>query len=78
MKEINKRDEVYEWVVEKFGSQNTMEKVRSFFEEYQMMAAIIKEFKSMSKLQIEDYHELYCFLRSETEFDEEEVSHPID
>lgn len=31
-----------------------------------MMAAIIKEFKNMSKLQIEDYHELYCFLKSET------------
>ena len=43
-----------------------MEKVKSFFEEYHMMAAIIKEFKNMSKLQIEDYHELYCFLKSET------------
>ena len=37
------------------------------------MKSIIDEFKKMSKLDIEDYDELFTFLKSETDLEEVEA-----
>lgn len=54
LNEINKRDKVYECVSKRLGAENIEKKLDKFFAEYERMTKIIREFKRMSKLNMDD------------------------
>ena len=45
--------------------ENYSSKLKKYFAEHELMAKIIEEFKSISKLEVEDLNELHYFLKSD-------------